>query len=181
MRTGDPDGRGRPPRPGHPRRGHRPRGRPVGHRPRNAAQPGHPGRGRRRPPARHHHRPGPQDRRARTREPCAQADERDLEVRVGFLHGGARPPAHQVVAYIDVHRQEFGVEPICEVLQVAPSTYYAAKNRAPSLRSRTTGDHPVPRHRSNHPTSQVTNRIDGDREIPRIQGVHQVVIKRPPV
>jgi putative transposase len=41
------------------------------------------------------------------------------------------------VAYIDVHRQEFGVEPICRTLQVAPSTYYAAKNRAPSLRSRT--------------------------------------------
>ncbi|MGW9419774.1 IS3 family transposase [Cellulosimicrobium funkei] len=55
----------------------------------------------------------------------------------GFLRGGARPPVHQVVAYIDVHRQEFGVEPICQVLQVAPSTYYAAKNRAPSLRSRT--------------------------------------------
>jgi putative transposase len=41
------------------------------------------------------------------------------------------------VAYIDLYRQEFGVEPICHVLQVAPSTYYAAKTRAPSLRSRT--------------------------------------------
>jgi putative transposase len=29
----------------------------------------------------------------------------------------------------------FGVEPICAVLQVAPSTYYAAKRRAPSARS----------------------------------------------
>ncbi|WP_444962296.1 IS3 family transposase [Nocardiopsis sp. M1B1] len=55
----------------------------------------------------------------------------------GFLRGGARPPTHQVVAYIDLYRQEFGVEPICEVLQVAPSTYYAAKSRTPSLRSRT--------------------------------------------
>ncbi|MGW9636010.1 IS3 family transposase [Nocardiopsis alba] len=55
----------------------------------------------------------------------------------GFLRGGARPPTHQVVAYIDVHRHHFGVEPICEVLQVAPSTYYAVKSRAPSLRSRT--------------------------------------------
>ena len=41
------------------------------------------------------------------------------------------------MVYIDLHRQEFGVEPICHVLQVAPSTYYAARTRAPSLRSRT--------------------------------------------
>ncbi|MFV2196892.1 IS3 family transposase [Nocardiopsis sp. LOL_012] len=40
---------------------------------------------------------------------------------------------------MDVHRHQFGVEPICEVLQVAPSTYYAAKSRVPSLRSRTDG------------------------------------------
>ena len=37
--------------------------------------------------------------------------------------------------YIDEHRDEFGVEPICEVLQVAPSTYYAAKRRPPSARA----------------------------------------------
>ncbi len=41
------------------------------------------------------------------------------------------------VAYIDAHRDEFGVEPICEALQVAPSTYYAAKKRevSPSVRA----------------------------------------------
>jgi len=39
-----------------------------------------------------------------------------------------------IVDYIDRHRHEFGVEPICEVLQVAPSTYYAAKARPPSAR-----------------------------------------------
>jgi putative transposase len=40
--------------------------------------------------------------------------------------------------YIDAHRDEFGVEPICRVLQVAPSTYYAAKRREtePSARAR---------------------------------------------
>lgn len=40
------------------------------------------------------------------------------------------------VAFIDEHRDEFGVEPICRVLQMAPSTYYAAKRRvlAPSAR-----------------------------------------------
>jgi putative transposase len=42
-----------------------------------------------------------------------------------------------IVGFIDEHRQEFGVEPICRVLQVAPSTYYAAKQRvlAPSARA----------------------------------------------
>jgi putative transposase len=39
------------------------------------------------------------------------------------------------VDYIDAHRDEFGVEPICSVLQVAPSTYYAAKTRPRSARS----------------------------------------------
>jgi putative transposase len=40
-----------------------------------------------------------------------------------------------MVAYIDGHRDEFGVEPICATLQVAPSTYYAAKARLPSARA----------------------------------------------
>ena len=42
-----------------------------------------------------------------------------------------------MVAYIDGHRDEFGVEPICRALQVAPSTYYAAKARelSPSQRA----------------------------------------------
>ena len=39
-----------------------------------------------------------------------------------------------MVDYIDAHRSEFGVEPICTTLQVAPSTYYAAKSRLPSAR-----------------------------------------------
>ena len=42
--------------------------------------------------------------------------------------------------YIDEHKHEFGVEPICATLsaagtQIAPSTYYAAKTRPPSVRS----------------------------------------------
>jgi putative transposase len=40
-----------------------------------------------------------------------------------------------IVDYIDAHRAEFGVEPICAALQVAPSTYYAAKSRPASARS----------------------------------------------
>jgi putative transposase len=37
--------------------------------------------------------------------------------------------------YIDIHRARFGVEPICRALQVAPSSYYAAKRRLPSARA----------------------------------------------
>ncbi|MDT0164192.1 IS3 family transposase [Actinotalea sp. AC32] len=40
-----------------------------------------------------------------------------------------------IVGYIDEHKDRLGVEPICKVLQVAPSTYYAAKTRSPSARS----------------------------------------------
>jgi transposase InsO family protein len=41
-----------------------------------------------------------------------------------------------VSAFIDEHRPSFGVEPICRVLQVAPSTYYARKVRPLSARAR---------------------------------------------
>jgi len=37
--------------------------------------------------------------------------------------------------YIDTNRDRFGVEPICRVLQFAPATYYAVKNRPPSQRT----------------------------------------------
>ena len=88
--------------------------------------------------------------------PRAAPSQRDSpDVRSVFRGGGARPqdqvaeqaPAREVpvaviVDYIDTHRdrlvegRELGVEPICAVLreagvQIAPSTYYAAKNRAP--------------------------------------------------
>lgn len=41
-----------------------------------------------------------------------------------------------MTAFIDERRSEFGVEPICEILPIAPSTYYAAKRRPPSARAR---------------------------------------------
>ena len=34
-----------------------------------------------------------------------------------------------MVSFIDVHREAYGVEPICAELPVAPSTYYEAKAR----------------------------------------------------
>lgn len=39
-----------------------------------------------------------------------------------------------MVSYIDDNREEFGVEPICDTLQFAPSTYYATRSRLPSAR-----------------------------------------------
>jgi putative transposase len=38
------------------------------------------------------------------------------------------------VSFINEHRDRFGVEPICDTLQVAPSTYYAALSRPLSCR-----------------------------------------------
>ncbi|MER1941980.1 IS3 family transposase [Castellaniella sp. FW104-16D08] len=54
-----------------------------------------------------------------------------------FRPGGARPRTEEVNAYLDQHRDRYGVEPICKVLQVAPSAYrrYAARCRQPELRS----------------------------------------------
>jgi putative transposase len=40
-----------------------------------------------------------------------------------------------MVDFVDDNRDEFGVEPICATLQVAPSTYYDNKKRAPSARA----------------------------------------------
>jgi putative transposase len=40
-----------------------------------------------------------------------------------------------VITYIDDHRGDFGVEPICKALQFAPRTYYAAKARPVSARA----------------------------------------------
>jgi transposase InsO family protein len=42
-----------------------------------------------------------------------------------------------MVAYIDAHRERFGVEPICKLLPIAPSTYYElkARERDPDRRS----------------------------------------------
>lgn len=42
-----------------------------------------------------------------------------------------------MVAFIEDHREEYGVEPICKVLPIAPSTYYThrARKADPALRS----------------------------------------------
>ena len=35
-----------------------------------------------------------------------------------------------MVAFVDAHRDRYGVEPICAMLPIAPSTYYEQKARA---------------------------------------------------
>ncbi|MEY8690076.1 MAG: IS3 family transposase [Leptothrix sp. (in: b-proteobacteria)] len=54
-----------------------------------------------------------------------------------FGPGGARPPAEVMYGLVDAHRDVHGVEPICAVLQIAPSAYrrHAARRRDPALRS----------------------------------------------
>jgi hypothetical protein len=50
-----------------------------------------------------------------------------------YFATGARPPVQAMIAFIDDHRGAHGVEPICKVLPIAPSTYHVhvAKRRAP--------------------------------------------------
>lgn len=54
-----------------------------------------------------------------------------------FRPGGARPPPEVLKAFIDQHRDTFGVEPICKVLRIAPSGYrrHAVQLRDPARRS----------------------------------------------
>jgi putative transposase len=40
-----------------------------------------------------------------------------------------------MIAYIDANRDQFGVEPICRVLPIAPSTYHQHSRRPPSVRA----------------------------------------------
>ncbi|WP_405531042.1 IS3 family transposase [Streptomyces canus] len=63
-----------------------------------------------------------------------------LKAASAFPRGRARPAVEALVAFIDEFKRVFGVEPICRVLsghglKIATSTYYAAKNRAPSARA----------------------------------------------
>jgi transposase InsO family protein len=41
-----------------------------------------------------------------------------------------------MIAYIDEHNDRFGVEPICQLLPIAPSTYYQTSRRPLSARRR---------------------------------------------
>ena len=38
-----------------------------------------------------------------------------------FCQGGIRPPSQVFNAFVDPYRDRYGAEPICKVLQIAPS------------------------------------------------------------
>ncbi|MGQ7249798.1 IS3 family transposase [Halomonas sp. V046] len=67
-----------------------------------------------------------------------QANEILRKASAYFCPGGARPPLQVMTTFIDEHREVHGVEPICRVLPIAPSTYYAHVQRRtqPARRSR---------------------------------------------
>ncbi|MFG1374316.1 IS3 family transposase [Xanthobacter oligotrophicus] len=54
-----------------------------------------------------------------------QANEILRKASAYFGPGGARPPVEDMIAFIDDHRGAHGVEPICKVLPITPSTYHA--------------------------------------------------------
>ncbi|MFC4592564.1 IS3 family transposase [Sphaerisporangium corydalis] len=58
-----------------------------------------------------------------------------LKAASAFFREGTRPSTAQMNAFIDAYRDRFGVAPICQALQVAPSTYYAARSRPPAARA----------------------------------------------
>ncbi|MEP0171825.1 MULTISPECIES: IS3 family transposase [Pseudomonadota] len=55
-----------------------------------------------------------------------QANEILRKASAYFCSGGARPPTEAMISFIDEHRSVLGVEPICKLLPIAPSTYYHA-------------------------------------------------------
>ena len=70
--------------------------------------------------------------------------KRDPEESIGiFRAGGTRPPRKVVTELIDRNRSQYGVESMCSMLHIAPSTYYehAARRRDPDrLPARTKRD-----------------------------------------
>ena len=82
--------------------------------------------------ARHRRATGPercrqgQDQGAGAREQGTAHRQRDPEEGVGLLcPDRTRPPVPQMIAFIEEHREAYGVEPVCCLLSIAPSTYDA--------------------------------------------------------
>ena len=83
----------------------------------------HPGGARRRRAAGPEQRRQGQNQRAGAREQGIAHGQRDPEEGVGlFCQSGARPTVPQMIDLIKTHREACGVEPVCRVLPIAPST-----------------------------------------------------------
>src|SRR3954451_1966897 len=61
---------------------------------------------------------------ARAREPRAAQGQRDFEGRERVFRQGTRSDPTEVSRFIDEHRSRFGVEFICQTLDVSASAYY---------------------------------------------------------
>ena len=70
----------------------------------------------------------------------ASWNNRNIEGRNKFLRAGVRPATPLICEFLDAHREEFGVVPICRALavhgvQIAPRTYWAHRSSGPSKRT----------------------------------------------
>ena len=48
----------------------------------------------------------------------------------------ARPPMEAMISFVDAYREKHGVESICRVIEIAPSTYHAYAARGRKRRQR---------------------------------------------
>jgi transposase len=65
----------------------------------------------------------------------APQGQRDPQGRLGVFRQGTRSDPTEVSAFIDAHRERFGVEFICETLDVSASAYYQRATGERSARS----------------------------------------------
>ena len=91
--------------------------------------------------------PSRSDRESRSRRRIAvsggSSPRRDVrtrsEGRLSVFRSGTRPPHDEMIAFVDMHREKFGVEAICRILSatecgfITSRGYRAAKNRPASL------------------------------------------------
>ena len=54
-----------------------------------------------------------------------QANEILRKASAYFAQAELRPPMEAMISFVDAYRDDYGVEPICRVLEIAPSTYHA--------------------------------------------------------
>src|SRR4029453_5224247 len=94
----------------------------------NLAPVGASGRAGCRPPSGPDHRRTGAPEPPRTGKMWGAAPQGGFGTGMGFFRpGGARPPSEVMVAFTDQPRDTYGVEPICAVLPIAPSTYFLRK------------------------------------------------------
>jgi len=93
---------------------------------------------------------------ARAREPRTAPGQRDPQVRLSVFRRRARPTPNEVSAFIEEHRQRFGVEPICKTLEVSASAYYERAKGNRSARAIGTSACWPGSRRSTRPTTPPT-------------------------